>query len=55
VALQPHVGKAVRPRGGAAGLGDAALEAVALGLARLGHTQRAAQVDEVRLRAGALA
>lgn len=54
MALQPYVGKAVGAARRAAGLGDAALEAVALGVVGLGHAEQAAQVDEVRLRAGTL-
>ena len=56
-AFQPDVGKAVGAlspgNGGAAGLGDAALEAVGPGVGRFGHTGHAAEVDEVGLRAGA--
>ena len=37
---------------GRVSLGDAALEAVGLRVVRLGHAEHAAQVDEVRLRAG---
>ena len=57
MAAQPHVSKAVgallAQRGRAAGLGHTALEAVGVGVGRLGHAQHAAQVDEVGLRAGA--
>ena len=54
VAAQPDIGKAIGAAGGAAGLRDTALEAVALGVVGLGYAEHAAQVDEVRLRAGAL-
>ncbi len=59
VAAQPDVGKAVGARtsfqDSATGLAHAALEAVALGVGRLGHAEHAAQVDEMGLRAGAFA
>jgi hypothetical protein len=52
VPAHPHVGKAVGALGGTAGLGNPALEAVGVGVGRLGHAQHAAQVDEVGLRPG---
>jgi hypothetical protein len=51
--LKPHVGKAVGPARGAARLGNAALEAVAIGVIRLGHAEHTAQINEMALRAGA--
>ena len=53
VALEPDVGKAIGAPA-ATGLRQAALEAVALGVARFFHAKNAAQVDEVSLRAGTL-
>jgi hypothetical protein len=54
VPAQPDVGKAIGARRCAAGLDQPALEAIVLRIRRLRHAEQAAEVDEMRLRAGPL-